>query len=701
MGFEIQTWMIVAGAAGGLLLFFVVIGLILARFYQRASADEAIVRTGQGGTKVVIGGGILNLPVIHQIMRVSLRTVTLTVKRENKQALVTKDKIKAQCTMELYIRVDNSEDAIKLAAQSFGARNVEAGVLSEIVEGKLTDALRGVAAVQDFSDLHSKREEFAEAVKKALTEELAKNGLKLESTSLTDLSQLPVAQMDPNDVHDAVGLQNITETVAEAQQRTNLLQKNKEVTIQKQNVEARDTSLQLEKKRAELEATQTKQVAEFQATQQAAEKIAILAKEQESKEAELEQHRAVEAARIAQEQAVTERDLLRQQAVAEAEATKQEAERTAQIRAAKSIEAAQIEKTQVVEAAEIAKKKVIETAEIAKQVAVETAEIEKQVSLAQADKLKAEAEAEKAGAEALETAARESIKTASEKAIAERLKTIEIIEAEKEAQRSKIDAEREAHVAGVKAKADLVVAQQQAEATKASAEGQANAVREQANAAADKVRAAAHASKDAATEEAEAEAVRVRVAAEAKAGAVLVRAEAEATAATLDAEAKIKLAEATLKEGESQAEARRLMVEAENVVDNRILMLRAAERAIDKAPEVVREFVKSAEAIGEMKVVQINGLGGLGGEGGEGFSGLMSTPLGIGLTTLAQAAAVSPVIKGLMSAGGINTEDLSKAVTEKVKAVAKAGVAEFASPGNNRLPAETKKTKSRAATPAE
>ena len=155
---EIQTWMIVTGAAGALLLFFVVIGLILARFYQRASADEAIVRTGQGGTKVIIGGGILNLPVIHQIMKVSLRTVTLTVKREGKQALVTKDKIKAQCTMELYIRVDSSEDAIKLAAQSFGARNVEAGVLSEIVEGKLTDALRGVAAVQDFADhYHTER----------------------------------------------------------------------------------------------------------------------------------------------------------------------------------------------------------------------------------------------------------------------------------------------------------------------------------------------------------------------------------------------------------------------------------------------------------------------------------------------------------------------------------------------------------------
>ena len=85
-----------------------------------------------------------------------------------------------------------------------------------------------------------------------------------------------------------------------------------------------------------------------------------------------------------------------------------------------------------------------------------------------------------------------------------------------------------------------------------------------------------------------------------------------------------------------------------------------------------------------MKVVQINGLGGVGGDGGEGFSNLMSTPLGVGLTTLMQATAVSPVIKGLMSAGGINTEDLTKVVADKVKAVAKAGVAELT--GNNTPP---------------
>jgi uncharacterized membrane protein YqiK len=695
-----NPWVITGIGVGAFVLLVGLVGVTLARFYVRASADEALVRTGKGGTQVVIGGGILNLPVIHQVMRVSLRTVTLTVERLGKQALVTKDKIKAQCTMELYIRVDNTEEGIKTAAQSFGARNVEAGVLSEIVEGKLTDALRGVAAVKDFAELHANREEFAEAVKQALTEELAKNGLKLESTSLTDLSQLPVAQMDPNDVHDAVGLQNITQIVAEAQQRTNQLQKNKEVTIQEQNVKARETALRLEKERAFLEAAQAREVAERRAAEAADEKKAVLLKEQEAAEAALEQKRAIEEAQIAQEQAVEERNLSRQRAIAEAGSAKEEAERTAQILASKAVEAAQIAKAQTIEAAEIAKQKAVEAAQIEKSKVIETAEIEKQVAIVDADRLKAAAEAEKAKAEALETEARESIKTAAESAEAERVKKIALIKAEEEAQRAKIDAEREAHVSEVKAKADLVVAQRQAESEKAEAEGKANAVRATAEAEADKVRAAAQAeadektklaeaSKTVARENAEAEALKVKMAAEAKAEAVKVRAVAEAEAASLDAEAKIKLAQARLKEGEAEAEARQKMVEAENAVDNRILMLRAIEKGIDRAPEVVREFVKSAEAIGEMKVVQVNGLDGLFGGGGSEGGGITSTPLGLGLSTLAQAAAVTPVFKVLMDQAGVNTGDLAEAVSSRLKSAGKAAVEEFkrgpsAPPSNSR-----------------
>ena len=200
--------------------------------------------------------------------------------------------------------MDNTEDAILKAAQSFGANNVEANILKDIVEGKLTDALRGVAANKKFAELHAKREEFAEAVKEALSTELEKNGLKLESTSLTQLSQLPIEEMDKNDVHDAVGLRNILQTVSDAQMESNKIEKDRDVTIQHQNVEARQRNLALDKQKAMLEADQRKEVAEYEATQAAAEKAAVLAQEQAAEEAALAQKREIENAKIAQEEAV-------------------------------------------------------------------------------------------------------------------------------------------------------------------------------------------------------------------------------------------------------------------------------------------------------------------------------------------------------------------------------------------------------------
>src|SRR5687767_15849799 len=104
---ESQSQWIVIGAGTGAIVFVVSLVLIMiSRFYRRCGADEALVRTGAGGNKVVIGGGVLVYPILHQLLRVSLRSVKLSVERAGKNALVTADKIKANVTTELYIKVE-------------------------------------------------------------------------------------------------------------------------------------------------------------------------------------------------------------------------------------------------------------------------------------------------------------------------------------------------------------------------------------------------------------------------------------------------------------------------------------------------------------------------------------------------------------------------------------------------------------------
>ena len=146
---DLITQAIVYGGISLAIVFMILsLGYVLSRFYRRCGADEALVRTGSGGNKVVIGGGVLVYPILHQLQRVSLRSVKLSVERSGRNALVTADKIKANVTTELYIKVEPVAEDVLSAARSFGDRNMDEHAIGDLIEGRLTDALRSVAANQ-------------------------------------------------------------------------------------------------------------------------------------------------------------------------------------------------------------------------------------------------------------------------------------------------------------------------------------------------------------------------------------------------------------------------------------------------------------------------------------------------------------------------------------------------------------------------
>ena len=132
--------------AGIVLLFIIVIGTILARLYVRAPKDVAFVRTGLSGQRVIMDGGALKLPVLHDITWVNLRTLRLEVKRQREGAMITFDRMRVDMGVEFYARVKPDAESIALAAQTLGERTMDSEKLRELVEAKFVDALRGVAA---------------------------------------------------------------------------------------------------------------------------------------------------------------------------------------------------------------------------------------------------------------------------------------------------------------------------------------------------------------------------------------------------------------------------------------------------------------------------------------------------------------------------------------------------------------------------
>lgn len=624
----------------------------MSRFYRRCGADEALVRTGSGGNRVVIGGGILVFPVLHQLLRVSLRSIKLSVERSSSNALVTADKIKANVTTELFVKVEPLAEDVLAAARSFGERNLDEKAIAELIEGKLTDALRSVAANQTFLSLHGKRKEFAEQIQGALSEELKKNGLTLENVSITSLSMVAVADLDASDVFDAEGLRAITESVQSNREKTNQTLREKENVIHAQDVAARMRQLELEQRQKQAEADQARRVREYAAIQDAETAKAVFIQEQARELAAYDKKTSVEQARIAQERevavALAQKELAEAEARIEAEKVRQAAEiakqravEAAEIEKQKTIQAAEVDRQKALEAAHIDKERVVGAALVAKEQAIEVARIEKLVSVTRSEEQAARAAADREAARAEEERAKQSILTVEATAKADRERQIAAIEAAAKAEVERALAEGEAKKA-----------RELAEAEVAKARGAASAKQAEADAQAAMKRVAASAKQT----EAEIEAEMKRIAAQAEADSRRVVAEAQAISAAKEAEAIAMLAEAEAKRLLAQAEGHKARVEADNAISRERLLVQVAEKALEVAPDVVRELMAPAAKIGEIRILHTPGMaGGLVG-GGE-PAGLDGQSLGIVtpvVKTILQAGAVYPLLRELIAFGKVD-----------------------------------------------
>ncbi|MEO1198118.1 MAG: flotillin family protein [Pseudomonadota bacterium] len=418
------------------------VGLIFARLYRRSSKEVSFVRTGFGGQKVIMNGGALVFPVLHEIIPVNMNTLRLEVRRSNEQALITRDRMRVDVQAEFYVRVQPTVEAIADAAQTLGRRTIEPDALKELVEGKFVDALRSVAAEMAMEELHEQRVSFVQKVQAAVSEDILKNGLELESVSLTGLDQTNREFFNPDNAFDAEGLTKLTSEIEERRKKRNDIEQETEVLIQRKNLEAEQQKFTIGRDQEYARLEQEREIAV-----RAAEQTAQIERERADRAREAEQ------AKILAEQQVRESDIEKERVIQEREITKQQA----------------------VEAAAVEKDKQIRLAEQAKDIAV-----------AEKSREKSEADARADEARAIAAKAEEEVTTARETEVAERSKQIELIEARKAAEQSAI-------ALTVAAEAQKQAAVDQADAVKIAADGEAQRerIRAEAEADAEKLKATA------------------------------------------------------------------------------------------------------------------------------------------------------------------------------------------------------------------
>jgi len=519
----------------GFIMFLVLltgVATAFSKFYRKPGPEEAIVRTGVGGLRAITGRGMIVVPLIQEAHVMDLSVKRILIARDSEDGLICKDNMRADIKVTFFVRVNNQMEDIKTVAETIGPRRASEQVkLEELFEAKFSEALKTVGKNFDFVQLYTDRDQFKEQILRVIGTDL--NGYVLDDCAIDYLEQTPLDRLSPTNILDAQGIRKITELTADEKVKENHFTREKEKTLKKQDVEAQEAILELEKQRIEAVEKQQREIATITARENA-----------EAARVQEEERLKAETARIRTEEELQVQEENKQRQVIVAQRNKEKTDGVEQERVLRDRELEATERARVVGIAEIEKEKAIEVERkniqevIRERVTVERAVVEEQ------QKMK--------DTEAFMSADRE--------------KTVAVTLAEKDAQEA------------------LVKQVQAAEASKASAELNSEQVVIEAEAR----RASA---------EKDTQATKMLAEAKAADHAAIGLADAEVMVATADAKEKTGTAEANVLQKKAVAEAKGMeakasAIEKEGTAEASVMQLKFSSEAdgIQQKAEAMKLF---------------------------------------------------------------------------------------------------------------
>ncbi len=302
-----------------------IIVYLLHWLYRRSSKEVSFVRTGMLGEKVVISGGAFVLPIIHNITQVGMRTLSLNIKRAGDKSLITKDRMRAELVTEFFTKVPPEAKAVSTAAQTLGNRTLDPEHLKEVVAGRFADALGEVAAKMTLDEIQENRGQFVKEVAKIANESIGHTGLALETVSIISLDQAPIEMFNPANTFDSQGLTQLTEQIESRKKKRNDITQDTKISIENKNLETVQKELEIRKNEEFSKYQQEREIA-IQRAKEKTETIKEKAeKEREAEEAEIRSQEQIEVAKISQNQVIeVERKLTETRLIEEIEKRRKE-----------------------------------------------------------------------------------------------------------------------------------------------------------------------------------------------------------------------------------------------------------------------------------------------------------------------------------------------------------------------------------------
>ncbi len=435
---------------GGVVFLLFIILFAFASFYKKIPQGKAIVRTGVGGGQVAFNKGMYVIPILHKMEIMDISVKKLEIARMEHDGLICKDNIRADIKVAFFVRVNKSVEDVLNVAQSIGTeRASDVETLRNLFEAKFSEALKTVGKKFDFIELYEARREFRTEILDIIGTDL--NGYVLDDCAIDYLEQTEMKFLSPQNILDSQGIRKITELTAAQNINANLIRREEEKVIKKQNVEAREAILELERQMAEKEEKQKREIDNIRAREEAE---IVKVREEERLKAQTVKIKTDESL------AVQEENKLRQIIIAEKNKQRTDAVETERVEKDRALE--QTEREKIVTLAQIEKERTVEIEKkniqdvIKERVRLEKGVVEEQQGIKDVEAFR---EVERKKAVGLTEAARQ----AEEKLI----QTVKAAEAEKKAAEEKakqliIDAEARKEAAAKQAEARKILAEAQA-----------------------------------------------------------------------------------------------------------------------------------------------------------------------------------------------------------------------------------------------
>ncbi|WTW99542.1 flotillin family protein [Streptomycetaceae bacterium NBC_01309] len=241
--------------------------LLVSRLFRKVEQGKALIVSKVRKVDVTFTGQVV-LPILHKAETMDISVKTIDIARTGRDGLICRDNIRADIRISFFVRVNKTVEDVKKVAQAIGTvRASDQTTLQALFSAKFSEALKTVGKQLDFTDLYTQREEFRDRIIQVIGTDL--NGYSLEDAAIDYLEQTPLAQLDAANILDAQGIRKITELTAAEHVRTNQFRRTEEKEITRQNVEAREAILELERRQADAETRQQREVETVRAREQA------------------------------------------------------------------------------------------------------------------------------------------------------------------------------------------------------------------------------------------------------------------------------------------------------------------------------------------------------------------------------------------------------------------------------------------------